>query len=145
LIGTARAYFVILNTYAIQRIRNPITLTINFATWRIAYGLTGHHQIAGASVSGFLLIGSFGNIIWFSTLWSSGFAIERARHEGTSAALFLSGQPSYGDCGVRTGALAVATPPSSSSPWLLCSVVPTFTWSIHSLRFSPSPAWLPVR
>ncbi len=44
LIGTARAYFVILNTYAIQRIRNPIALTINFATWRIAYGLTGHKQ-----------------------------------------------------------------------------------------------------
>jgi ABC-2 type transport system permease protein len=90
LVETARAYFVILNSYAIQRVRNPLTLTINFATWRIAYGLTGHTHVAGASVSGFLLIGSFGNIIWFSTLWSSGFAIERARHEGTSAALFLS-------------------------------------------------------
>jgi ABC-2 type transport system permease protein len=90
LVETARAYFVILNSYAIQRVRNPLTLTINFATWRIAYGLTGHTHVAGATVSGFLLIGSFGNIIWFSTLWSSGFAIERARHEGTSAALFLS-------------------------------------------------------
>jgi ABC-2 type transport system permease protein len=90
LVETARAYFVILNSYAIQRVRNPLTLTINFATWRIAYGLTGHTHVAGASISGFLLIGSFGNIIWFSTLWSSGFAIERARHEGTSAALFLS-------------------------------------------------------
>jgi ABC-2 type transport system permease protein len=90
LLGTARAYFVILNSYAIQRVRNPLTLTLNFATWRIAYGLTGHTHVAGATVSGFLLIGSFGNIIWFSTLWSSGFAIERARHEGTSAALFLS-------------------------------------------------------
>jgi len=111
LMGTARAYFVILNTYAIQRVRNPITLTINFATWRIAYGLTGHHQIAGASVSGFLLIGSFGNIIWFSTLWSSGFAIERARREGTSAALFLSpaSRPMV-IVGYGLGALAMAIP-----------------------------------
>ncbi|MDQ2744153.1 MAG: ABC transporter permease [Chloroflexota bacterium] len=90
LMATARTYYAILNTYAIQRFRNPLTLCINFATWRIAYGLTGHSHINGATVSGFLLVGSFGNIIWFSTLWSSGYAIERARHEGTSGALFLS-------------------------------------------------------
>jgi ABC-2 type transport system permease protein len=111
LAATARTYFTILNTYAIQRVRNPLTLAINFSTWRIAYGLTGHGHVNGATVSGFLLVGSFGNIIWFSTLWSSGFAIERARHEGTSGALFLSpaSRPAV-IVGYGLGALAMAVP-----------------------------------
>lgn len=111
LLATARTYFAILNTYAIQRFRNPLTLCLNFSTWRIAYGLTGHGHVNGATVSGFLLVGSFGNIIWFSTLWSSGFAIERARHEGTSGALFLSpaSRPAV-IVGYGLGSLAMALP-----------------------------------
>jgi ABC-2 type transport system permease protein len=111
LLATARTYFAILNTYAIQRVRNPLTLALNFSTWRIAYGLTGQGHVNGATVSGFLLVGSFGNIIWFSTLWSSGFAIERARHEGTSGALFLSpaSRPAV-IIGYGLGALAMAVP-----------------------------------
>jgi ABC-type multidrug transport system permease subunit len=111
LLATARAYFAILNTYAIQRLRNPLTLAINFSTWRIAYSLTGHGHVNGATVSGILLVGSFGNIIWFSTLWSSGFAIERARHEGTSGAIFLSpaSRPAV-ILGYGLGALVMAVP-----------------------------------
>lgn len=111
LLATARTYFAVLNTYAIQRVRNPLTLALNFSTWRIAYGLTGHGHVNGATVSGFLLVGSFGNIIWFSTLWSSGFALERARHEGTSGALFLSpaSRPAV-IIGYGLGSLAMALP-----------------------------------
>lgn len=111
LVATARTYFAILNSYVIQRARNPLTLALNFSTWRIAYSFTGHAHVNGATVSGFLLIGSFGNIIWFSTLWSSGFAIERARHEGTSGALFLSpaSRPAV-IVGYGLGALAMAVP-----------------------------------
>jgi len=90
LLVTACIYLKILNTFTIQRWRNPLVFLINFATWRLAYGVTGHGQVDGATASGFLLVASFGNIIWFSSLWASGFTLERARQEGTSAALFLS-------------------------------------------------------
>jgi ABC-2 type transport system permease protein len=61
-----------------------------FVTWRVAYAVAGRGHVDGANASGFLLVGMFGLITWSSTIWSSGYAIEHERHEGTEGALFLS-------------------------------------------------------
>jgi ABC-2 type transport system permease protein len=57
---------------------------------RLAYSASGREAVAGFDVSAFLLIGMFGFITWNGTIWSSGYAIEYERSEGTIAALFLS-------------------------------------------------------
>jgi ABC-2 type transport system permease protein len=111
LLATGRAYLKILSTYTIPVFRNPLAFLLNFAVWRLTYGIAGRGYVAGAAVSGFLLIGSLGNIIWSSTLWSSGYALERERHEGTSAALFLSpASRSAIVAGYSIGSLVLALP-----------------------------------
>lgn len=50
---------------------------------------TAEH-VGGANAAGFLLVGMVGLLAWSSSIWSSGYAIEHERHEGTVGALFLS-------------------------------------------------------
>lgn len=88
--ATVRAYLKRFSAYAIELIRWPLGPLLTFAGWRITYSVAGRAHVDGASAAGFLLVGIFGLITWTSTLWSSGYAIEWERHEGTSPALFLS-------------------------------------------------------
>jgi ABC-2 type transport system permease protein len=88
--ATARAYVKRSNAYVIDIIRTPVFPLTYFVTWRVAYAVAGRGHVDGANASGFLLIGMFGLLTWSSTIWSSGYAIEHERHEGTVGALFLS-------------------------------------------------------
>lgn len=88
--ATARSYLRRTNAYLIDVIRWPLGALIMFATWRLAYEVSGRGSVGGADAAGFLLVGTFGLITWTATIWSSGYAIEYERAEGTIAALFLS-------------------------------------------------------
>ncbi len=87
---TARAYVARSNAYLIDVIRWPLAPLIFYATMRLTYAAAGQETVAGTNVAGFLLVGIFGMITWSGTIWSSGYAVEYERHEGTIAALFLS-------------------------------------------------------
>lgn len=87
---TARAYVKRSNAYLIDVIRWPLFPLIFFATMRLAYGAAGRETVAGVDVAAFLLVGMFAFILWNGTIWSSGYAVEYERGEGTIAALFLS-------------------------------------------------------
>jgi ABC-2 type transport system permease protein len=87
--ATATAYVKRSNAYLIDILRTPLDPLSLYATWRIAYAVAGHGRVAPA-VSGFLLVGMVGLITWTSTIWSSGYAIEQERWEGTVTALFLA-------------------------------------------------------
>jgi ABC-2 type transport system permease protein len=89
-LATARAYLLRSSAYLIQFIRWPLGPVIGFVTWELTYRAAGRGHVNGATAVGFLLVGIFGLITWSSTIWSSGYAIEWERHEGTSGALFLS-------------------------------------------------------
>ena len=88
--ATAHAYVKRSHAYVIDIVRTPIFPLLYFVTWRVAYAVAGRGHVDGANASGFLLVGMFGLITWSSTIWSSGYAIEHERHEGTVGALFLS-------------------------------------------------------
>ncbi len=90
LIATMRAYLKRSHAYLIDILRVPLYPLFTFATWRITYAVSGRGHVDGAAVSGFLLVGMLGMITWTSTIWSSGYAIEYERAEGTISALFLS-------------------------------------------------------
>jgi len=90
LIATMRAYLKRSHAYLIDILRVPLYPLFTFATWRITYAVSGRGHVDGAAVSGFLLVGMLGMITWTSTIWSSGYAIEYERSEGTIGALFLS-------------------------------------------------------
>lgn len=89
-LATARAYLQRVSAYLIQLIRWPLGPIFMFASWRVLYGVSGRGHVGGATLSGFLLIGVFGLIIWSSSIWASGYAIEFERQEGTSGSLFLT-------------------------------------------------------
>lgn len=88
--ASMRAYLKRFSAYAIELIRWPLGPLLTFASWLITYHVAGRGHVDGASAAGFLVVGIFGLITWTSTLWASGYALEFERHEGTSAALFLS-------------------------------------------------------
>jgi ABC-2 type transport system permease protein len=88
--STCNAYLKRSNAYLIDVIRWPLFPLMLYATWWIAYDVSGQQQIDGAGVAGYLLVGMVGLITWTSTIWASGYAIEYERSGGTSAALFLS-------------------------------------------------------
>jgi ABC-type multidrug transport system permease subunit len=90
LLGTARRYAKGMNAYLIDVIRIPVWPLLLFATTRVTYSVAHRETVDGVGVSSFLLIGMVGMITWSSTIWSSGYALETERYEGTSAALFLS-------------------------------------------------------
>jgi ABC-type multidrug transport system permease subunit len=88
--GTARRYAKGMNAYLIDVIRIPVWPLLLFATTLVTYHIAHRNTVDGVNVSSFLLIGMVGMITWSSTIWSSGYALEAERYEGTSAALFLS-------------------------------------------------------
>jgi ABC-2 type transport system permease protein len=89
-LATARAYLQRMRAYLIQFIRWPLGPLFMFATWRITYGVSGRTHVDGASLSGFLIVGIFGVILWSSSIWASGYALEWERGEGTSGSLLLT-------------------------------------------------------
>ena len=90
LVGTARGYVKRANAYLIDVIRWPLFPLMLYATLHVAYTASGRAEVAGANVSGFLLVGIVGLLIWGATLWSGGYAIEWERATGTIGALLLS-------------------------------------------------------
>src|SRR5579872_1038854 len=88
--ATARGFLRRLSAYKIQLIRWPIGPILTFALWRVMYGASGRTDLSGATLSGFLVTGVFGTILLSSSIWTSGYAIEWERDEGTSGSLFLS-------------------------------------------------------
>jgi len=88
--ATTRRYLQDVSAYTIQLVRWPLGPLFMFATWRITYNVSGRASIDGATLSGFLLVGIFGNILWSSSIWGSGYAIQDERDSGTSASLFLT-------------------------------------------------------
>jgi ABC-2 type transport system permease protein len=87
---TARGFVRRSNAYWIDVIRWPLFPLVYFATMYLAYTAAGRETVAGVDVAAFLLVGMFGFITWSGTIWSSGYAVEYERSEGTIAALFLS-------------------------------------------------------
>jgi ABC-2 type transport system permease protein len=87
---TARGYVKRSNAYLIDVIRWPLFPLIFFATMRLTYAASGQDTVNGVEVAGFLLIGMLAFILWSGTIWSSGYAVEYERGEGTIAALFLA-------------------------------------------------------
>ena len=90
LLGTAGGYVKRANAYLVVVLPWVIGPAVMYATWRLTYAASGQDQVAGADVSGFLLVGMIGLNVWTATIWSSGYAIQHERQEGTVAALFLS-------------------------------------------------------
>lgn len=88
--ATARGFVSRSNAYLIDVIRWPLFPLVFFVMMRLTYRVSGQQTVDGLDVSAFLMIGMFGFITWSGTIWSSGYAIEYERSEGTAAALFLS-------------------------------------------------------
>src|SRR3954452_22170602 len=87
---TARGFVARSNAYWIDVIRWPLFPLVYFATIYLAYTVSGRQTVDGVDVAAFLMVGMFAFITWSGTIWSSGYAVEYERSEGTIAALFLS-------------------------------------------------------
>ena len=88
--GTAHRYIQRQAAYAIELLRWPLFPILYFLALYLTYSVSGREVVSGYPVSGFLLIGVLGMVLWSSNLWASGYAIEFERREGTLQTLFLS-------------------------------------------------------
>jgi ABC-2 type transport system permease protein len=79
-----------INAYFIDVIRWPIFPLTLFVIYQLSYGIAGRPLVEEADAVGFLLVGMVGLVVWGTTIWSGGYAIEMERGSGTAAALFLS-------------------------------------------------------
>lgn len=86
------AYMEIRRTlaYRIEVVRWPVWPTMYFVTLLITYSVADRGNVNGISPEAFLLVGTWGMALWSSAIWTSGYAIERERREGTILSLFLS-------------------------------------------------------
>lgn len=91
LLATARMYTKRSTAYLIDVVRAPLGVLLTFLAWWLMYRVSGTAEdVGGANAAGFLLVGMVGLLAWSSSIWSSGYAIEHERGEGTVGALFLS-------------------------------------------------------
>lgn len=90
LFATARAEVERVRAYIIEVIRWPVYPLIYYAILLMTYRISGRPVVAGVGVEGFLFVGTIGAVLWGSTLWASGYAIEMERTEGTINSLFLT-------------------------------------------------------
>jgi ABC-2 type transport system permease protein len=88
--ATARGFVSRSNAYLIDVLRWPLFPLVFFVMMRLTYSVSGQGTVGGFDASAYLMVGMFGFIIWSGTIWSSGYAVEYERSEGTAAALFLS-------------------------------------------------------
>jgi ABC-2 type transport system permease protein len=90
LLATTLAYVRRSAAYAIEIIRAPLFPLAYFGTMYLTYSLSGRQTIDGANLAGFLLVGMFGFEAWSASVWTSGYAVESERFEGTIGALFMT-------------------------------------------------------
>lgn len=90
LVGSAVGYWKRSNAYLIDVVRWPLFPLLLYATLQVTYAASGRAEVAGANVPGFLLVGIVGLLVWGSTIWAGGYAIEWERSTGTIGALLLS-------------------------------------------------------
>ena len=90
LLATAWAEVERVRAYTIEIIRWPLYPVLYYATLLLAYHASGRTVVDGASVEGFLFVGTIGVVLWGSTIWASGYAMEMERTEGTINSLFLT-------------------------------------------------------
>lgn len=76
--------------YWIEVVRWPVYPLIYYLILLLTYQIAGRETVAGVSAEAFLLVGTWGMILWTSAIWVSGYAIERERMEGTILSLFLT-------------------------------------------------------
>lgn len=89
-VSTARSYIIRQTSYIVDVIRWPLYPTMYFLTLILAYHISGRASVDGFGVSGYLLVGTIGVVLWQSNLWSGGYAIEFERYGGTINALYLT-------------------------------------------------------
>lgn len=90
LLATAVAEIRRKRAYTIEIIRWPVFPAIYFILLLLTYRTSGQGSIAGLDVEGFLLVGTIAMVLWTSTIWAAGYAIEIERVEGTINSLFLT-------------------------------------------------------
>lgn len=90
LIATALGEVARVRAYAIEIVRWPLYPVIYYSTLLLAYQVSGRSIVDGVSAEGFLFVGTIGMVLWTSTIWASGYAIEMERTEGTINSLFLT-------------------------------------------------------
>jgi ABC transporter DrrB family efflux protein len=90
LLATIVAYLRRSAAYMIEIIRAPLFPLVYFGSMYMVYSISGQHTVDGSNLAGFLLVGLFGLEAWSASVWTSGYAIEAERYEGTIGALFLT-------------------------------------------------------
>lgn len=89
-LATARAQIDRTLAYTIEVVRWPLFPAIYYVILLITYRASGRESVAGVAPEGFLLVGTFGMVLWSSAVWTGGYAIEWERSEGTILSLFLT-------------------------------------------------------
>ncbi len=112
-VQTGRSYVTRQMAYTIEVIRWPLYPIMYFLVLSLTYQVSGRTSVDGMSPEGFLFVGTIGMVLWTSSIWTGGYAIELERYEGTIQSLLLTpGSRSGVVLGYTLGSLAVFIVPS---------------------------------
>jgi ABC-2 type transport system permease protein len=90
MLATTRAEISRKCAYTIEVVRWPLWPVLYFSVLYLAYQAAGRDTVGGVSAAGFLLVGVFGMGLWSTSVWTSGYAVEWERSEGTINSLLLT-------------------------------------------------------
>ncbi len=91
-VATARVFLLRFASNPIMVIRGPLGPFLVLLTFHLAYDVSGQEQVAGLDATGFLVVGMLGTLVWSSTVWGAGNALQAEIYQGTISAVVAAPQ-----------------------------------------------------
>ncbi len=109
--ATARVFVLRFASNPIMVIRGPLGPLLLLMAFHLVYQVSGQHRVAGYDPMGFLVIGMFGTLVWSSTVWGAGNALQAEAYQGTISAVMVAPQRlSAVICGYGVGSMLFNLP-----------------------------------
>jgi ABC-2 type transport system permease protein len=90
--ATARVFVLRFASNPLQAIRAPLGPFLILLSFHLVYQVSGQTSVDGLDAMGFLVIGMLGTLVWSSTVWGAGNALQDETYQGTISAVIIAPQ-----------------------------------------------------
>jgi ABC-2 type transport system permease protein len=90
--ATTRVFLLRFASNPIMMIRGPLGPFLLLLTFHLVYDVSGQTEVDGVAAMGFLVIGMLGTLVWSSTVWGAGNALQAETYQGTISAVLVAPQ-----------------------------------------------------
>ncbi|MEP6665535.1 MAG: hypothetical protein ABJA81_03710 [Nocardioidaceae bacterium] len=90
--ATARVFLLRFASNPIMVIRGPLGPLLILLSFHLVYDVSGQNRVDGLDAMGFLVVGMLGTLVWSSTAWGAGNALQAETYLGTISAIMIAPQ-----------------------------------------------------